>query len=365
MQVPFLDLSAIHEPIRQRMDAVYDQVMRESYYVYGRQVIEFEKAFAEKCDVAHCIALGNCTDALYVALKMMGIGPGDEVLVPALTWITDAETVNQTGANPVFIDVDEGGLIDISQIESKISVHTKAIIPVHLYGRMCDMPALMNIAEKHGLKTVEDCAQSHLASWNGRTAGSYGHASVFSFYPTKNLGALGDAGCILTNDGELAVACRKFANHGASDKHNHEFPGINSRMDTLQAAVLLLKMEYIDDWTRERQRLALRYSTMLKGVGDLELPMVDAVESHVFHIYAITTGQRDRLKEFLKTQGIQTQIHYPKALPFTSAYSDMNHEPSDFPAAYDLQQKTLSLPLFPGMSKEQQEYVVAKVKTFF
>ena len=365
MQVPFLDLTAIHDPIRQELDAVYHKVMDESYFVYGRPVTTFEKAFSEKCGTKYGIAVGNCTDALYITLKMMGIGPGDEVIVPAMTWITDAEVVSQLGATPVFVDVDQKGLIDLSQIESNISSKTRAIIPVHLYGQMCDMHAIMELADRHQLKVIEDCAQSHLAELDGKKAGSYGHAAVFSFYPTKNLGALGDAGCILTNDDQLARACRKFANHGAANKHSHEFPGINSRMDTLQAAVLLLKLNYLDDWTAERQRLALRYAAMLNGVGDLVLPESDQQGNHVFHVFCISTVWRDALKRHLSKEGVQTQIHYPKALPFTEAYAHLNHQPGHFPNAFEQQQKILSLPIYPGMSKVQQEYVVTSIKNFF
>lgn len=366
MQVPFLDLRAINEPIRSELEAVYAQVLDESHFIYGRQVSGFESAFADKCGVKHCIATGNCTDALYITLSMLGIKPGDEVLIPAMTWITDAEVVTQLGATPVFIDVDEHSFtIDTSKIESSITDKTRAIIPVHLYGRICDMPAIISIAEKHDLMVVEDCAQSHFASVKGKVAGSFGRAGVFSFYPTKNLGALGDAGCIITNDDELALACRKFANHGATDKNSHEFPGINSRMDTLQAAILNVKLEHIDRWNDERNRLASVYTHALSEIEELTLPSAFPEGAHVFHIYAIATKRRDKLKVFLKEEGVLSEIHYPKAVPFTRAYAHMNFRSGDFPVSYLLQNEQLSLPLYPGMTEEMQSHVIKTIKSFF
>ncbi len=366
MKVPYLDLKAVHEPLEEELTRIFFQVMDESYFVYGRQVSEFENAFAHKLGVNHCLAVGNCTDALHIVLKSLGIGPGDEVIVPAMTWITDAEVVSNLGARPVFVDVHpQSFTLDPSKIKDSLTAKTKAIIPVHLYGQMADMKAIMAIAKTHHLKVIEDCAQSHFASQNGTYAGSFGDAAVFSFYPTKNLGALGDAGAIVTNDKSLHQYCRKLANHGAADKHSHVFPGINSRMDTLQAAVLLLKLSHIDTWNEERRELAKNYSDALAAISGLEIPEIMEVNRHVFHVYNVLCNRRDQLKDFLKEQGIQTQIHYPKALPFTKAYEALGAQAADFPVACQMQGEGLSLPIYPGMEEDQQAYVIQKVKEFY
>lgn len=361
MQVPFLDLSRIHDPIKEELNEVFQRVLEESYFVYGKDVTAFEAAFAAKHQVAHCVTTGNCTDALQLTLQAMGIGPGDEVIVPAMTWITDAEVVSNIGGRPVFVDVGLDGLVDVSQIEANISSHTKAIIVVHLYGQVVDMEAIAALAKKYQLKVIEDCAQATFASSKGALAGSFGDAAVFSFYPTKNLGALGDAGCLLTKDKDLALQVRKSSNHGAADKHSHEFAGTNSRMDTLQAAVLNLKMPMAEEWNRQRQKAAAYY---LQELAELDM-VLPRLAHHIFHVFSILCEKRDSLKQHLKTKGIQTQIHYPRALPFTQAYSLLGAKPGDFPIAYKLQNESLSLPLFPGITEQEQAYVVAQIKTFF
>lgn len=366
MRVPYLDLKAIHEPMEEELHRCFFEVMDESYFLHGRQVTEFERAFAEKLGVRHSLGTANCTDSLLIALKMLGIGEGDEVIVPAMTWITDAEVVSNLGATPVFVDIDPvTHTLDSSKIEEAISPKTKAIIPVHLYGQMADMVAICDIAKKYDLKVIEDCAQAHFAAQSGKYAGAFGDVAVFSFYPTKNLGALGDSGAIVTNDKSLYQACRKMANHGALDKHSHEFPGMNSRMDTLQAAVLLLKLDYIDQWNEERRNLANIYTQELSDVEGICTPQLGAGNQHVFHVYNVLTSRRDELKHFLSEAGIQTQIHYPKALPFTQAYQNLVFSPDDFPQSYRLQNEGLSLPIYPGMEGEMQEYVIAKIKEFF
>lgn len=366
MQVPFVDLNAIHKELKKELKDTFDQILEEAYFVYGKQVTEFEKSFAQKLAVQHCLAVGNCTDALSIVLKMVGIGAGDEVLVPAMTWITDAEVVSNLGAQPVFVDVDaETCTIDVDLAEKKINQKTKAIIPVHLFGQMANMDAISKLAEAHQLKVVEDCAQAHFATQESAVAGTLGDAAVFSFYPTKNLGALGDAGAIVTQDKSLYKACRKMANHGALDKHSHEFPGANSRIDTLQAAILKLKLRYIDNWNEQRRQLALNYSAALTNIPELVCPKTSAGNTHVFHVYAIKTPKRDELKSYLKDQGVFTQVHYPEALPFTKAYSQLQSSPEDFPVAYQWQKETLSLPLYPGMTEQQQAHVIDAIQQFF
>ncbi len=364
MQVPFLDLKRSHQPIQDELEATFKRVLDDSYFVYGKDVTAFERAFSVAHEGAACISTGNCTDALQLTLQAMGIGTDDEVMVPAMTWITDAEVVSNLGARPVFIDVNEFGLIDVNQLESKLGDKTKAIIPVHLYGQMVDMSSVMSFAKANNLLVIEDCAQSIFAEQLDKRAGTYGHAAVFSFYPTKNLGALGDAGCIITEDTELALKIRKLANHGAADKHSHEMPGSNSRMDTLQAAVLNLKLPLLEQWNKERCKAASFYQNGLDRLP-LTLPKTAKENTHVFHVYQIQTERRDALKSYLKEQGIQTQIHYPQALPFTKAYASLEHRTSDFPVAHRLQNQTLSLPIFPGLREEEQAHVIKVIHSFF
>jgi len=361
MQVPFLDLYRIHQPLENELKACFAQVLDDSYFVYGQAVTAFERQFAKIHELSHCISTGNCTDTLQLTLQALGIGHGDEVLVPAMTWITDAEVVSNLGATPVFVDVGLDGLIDTSQIETKLTSRTKAIIPVHLYGKCCEMDQLMQLARQHDLLVIEDCAQAIYAESGGKKAGTFGDAAVFSFYPTKNLGALGDAGCMITNDAQLAKKVRRLANHGAPDKHSHEFPGSNSRMDTLQAAILNLKLPHLAQWNAQRQQAAEDYINSLQDLP-IHLPQL---ADHVFHVFSILTPQRDELRAYLKEKGVQTQVHYPAALPFTKAYEVMKLTPKDFPIAYQLQKESLSLPLFPGITKEEQAYVVSCIKGFF
>jgi len=361
MNVPFLDLSRLHGPMQKALNNIFNEELERSYFVYGQSVSDFERDFRDYLAVNYCVSTGNCTDALQLTLQALGIGFGDEVIVPAMTWITDAEVVSNLGATPIFIDVGIDGNIDVSQIETSISEKTKAIIAVHLYGKACEMAALTALSAKHDLFLIEDCAQATGAMLDHQLVGSFGDAAVFSFYPTKNLGALGDAGCMITNDKSLAIKVRKLANHGAADKHSHEFPGSNSRMDSIQAAVLRLKLPRLDNWNQARRQAAEYYIQALSGF-DLHLPLM---EGHVFHVFSILTQHRDELKSHLKGQGIQTQIHYPKALPFTQAYADFGFQPEDFPVAYRIQNESLSLPLFPGIREEEQAYVVEQIKIFF
>lgn len=364
MDVPFLDLTRTHQSMQDELERVFKRVLNQSYFVYGRDVTRFEQLFALEHQLPHCVSTGNCTDALELTLKAFGIRKGDEVLVPALTWISDAEVVSNLGAKPVFVDVTDQGLIDVAQIESKITKATKAIIAVHLYGQMADMVNIKELADAHGLKVIEDCAQSVFAKQHGQRAGTYGDAAVFSFYPTKNLGALGDAGCMLTKDEALAKTVRKLANHGAPDKHSHEFPGSNSRMDTLQAAFINLKLPWLSKWNEERKQIAAYYNEELAHLP-IKLPAIVPGNTHVFHVYQIQTDRRGGLKTHLKEKGIQTQIHYPSALPFTKAYEFMNHEFKAFPNAYRIQQQTLSLPLFPGMKGPELMHVIDSICEYF
>ncbi len=365
MRVPFVDLHAQYLAHKQEFDQALADVIGKTAFVGGEFVDGFEQAYAREYGVKHCVSCANGTDAIYVVLRMLGIGPGDEVITTAASWISTSETISQAGAKPVFVDVDEFYLLDTGKIEAAITSRTKAIIPVHLYGQAADMTAVCEIAHRHGLKVIEDCAQAHFAEWRGQRVGSFGDAATFSFYPGKNLGAWGDAGAIVTNDDDLAARCRMFSNHGALVKHEHEMEGINSRLDGMQAALLIAKLPHIHEWTSARQRCAREYDVRLEGVDDLILPRVRDCATHVYHLYVIRTSQRDALREHLNARGVQTGIHYPTALPLLKAYEYLGHTAEDFPAASRNQGQILSLPIFPELSLEAIEYTVTCIREFF
>ena len=364
-RVPLVDLGAQHRSIRTEIDTAIQAVIDETAFIGGSYVTRFAESYAQAMGIKHCIPVANGTDAIYITLKMAGIGPGDEVITVANSWISTSETISQTGAAPVFVDIDDYFTIDVSAIESKITPKTKAILPVHLYGQMCDMPALMALARKYDLRVIEDCAQAHLASYDGQLAGTFGIAGTFSFYPGKNLGAYGDAGCIITNDDHLATECRRYANHGALVKHQHAIEGINSRLDGIQAAVLSAKLPHLESWTHARIANAQRYDEFLSPLDSIITPRVRESCRHVFHLYVISTPQRDELRAFLAERGIATGIHYPTPLPLLPAYERLGHEPRDFPVASARASQILSLPMFPELTEIAQRYIADRVAEFF
>lgn len=356
MSVPFVDLKAQYLSIKPEIDAAIQSVLDKTTFIGGEEVKRFEEEFATYAGVSHCIACANGTDAIEMALKALGIGQGDEVIVPALTWISTAGAVSNVGAEPVFVDVlaDER-TIDPIQIEQKITSKTKAIIPVHLYGMPAHMPEIMAIAKKHNLKVIEDCAQAHGAAINGKLIGTFGDIATFSFYPGKNLGAYGDAGAVVTNDAQLAETIRCMANHGQLSKHNHNIIGRNSRLDTLQAAILRVKLRYVEKWTEQRIAVAARYNTTLKG---LKLPVVPEGYKHVYHLYVVESSGRDDLMEAFKRANIGCQLHYPTPLPFVEAYRYTGHSAGDFPVAEKLCAEILSLPMYAEMGDDDIHTVV-------
>lgn len=365
MNVPFVDLKAQYESIKSEMDPAIQAVIGDTAFVGGRYVDNFEKAFASKYGVKHCISCANGTDAIYIALKAQGIGPGDEVITAANTFIATSEAITQTGARPVFVDIDDYFHIDPGQIESKITRKTRGIIPVHLFGQPAEIKAIKDISEKHGLALIEDCAQSHFATSRERKTGTFGLAGTFSFYPGKNLGAYGDGGAVITDDDALARRARLFASHGSLQKYVHEIEGINSRLDAIQAAVLQVKLNHIDAWNRARNAHALRYNALLRGVDQVRCPKLRPETFHIFHLYVIRAERRDELAAFLKTKGVATGIHYPIALPLMPAYSYLNYRPSDFPKASECQGQILSLPMYPELSEDGLEFVVESIKEFY
>ncbi|MFK8030836.1 MAG: DegT/DnrJ/EryC1/StrS family aminotransferase [Gammaproteobacteria bacterium] len=365
MHVPFVDLGAQYQAHKKEFDDAFASVIDKTAFIGGHFVKAFEKRYAEQYGVKHCISCANGTDAIYIALRMLGVGAGDEVITTAATWISTSETISQTGAKPVFVDVDEHYLIDVEKIESAITPQTRAIIPVHLYGQAVNMGRLMEIARKHNLFVLEDCAQAHFSEWDGQRVGTIGDVATFSFYPGKNLGAWGDAGAIVTNDDALAEKMRMLANHGALIKHQHTMEGINSRLDGLQASLLTAKMDHIEDWTKARQRVAAKYDNLLNGVGDLRLPTVHDKATHVYHLYVINTARRDELKDYLGKHSIQSAIHYPTSIPLLPAYEYLNMTADDIPNAASNQEQILSIPIYPEISDEAVAYVADTIKAFF
>jgi dTDP-4-amino-4,6-dideoxygalactose transaminase len=364
MKIPFVDLHAQYVSIKDEIDRAIAEVIAESAYIRGRHVDAFEQAWARTHGVKRCVSCANGTDAIYIALRGLGLKPGDEVITSAHSWISTSETITQAGGRVVFCDTEEDTFtIDPAEIERKITTATVGIIPVHLYGQPADMGRIMAIAKKHNLWVIEDCAQAHLASYKGQLVGTFGNVATFSFYPGKNLGAYGDAGCIVTNDDRLANWMATFARHGG--KGDHIMEGINSRMDGLQAAILNAKLPHLPAWTAARRRVATCYNELLEDVGDVIPPTVKPDRDHVYHLYVIRTENRDALKEHLSQAGISTVLNYPKALPFYPAYAYLGHLPTDFSAAYFNQARILSLPIYPEMPEQAITHVANTISHFW
>jgi dTDP-4-amino-4,6-dideoxygalactose transaminase len=350
--IPFVDLKAQYLSIQTEIDEAIQSVINQTAFIGGSYAAKFEKEFANFHGVKHCIACANGTDSLEILLQAMGVGPGDEVLVPALSWISTSEAVSTLGATPVFVDIEpDYYTIDLDLIEAKITEKTKAIIPVHIYGQPVDMIRLMEIAKKHDLKVLEDCAQAHSATINGQKIGTFGDCASFSFYPGKNLGAYGDSGGMITNDAEIARVARMIANHGQEGKHNHLMEGRNSRMDGIQAAVLSVKLKYLNQWTDARISNSKEYDALLKDSA-VVTPKVIENGKHVFHLYVIRSKNRAELMKALQAENVGVSIHYPAALPFLDCYKSMKHRIEDFPVAYEVTQEIISLPMFAELSKE-------------
>jgi len=364
MKIPLVDLKAQYERIKDEINAAIQEVIATSAFIGGPYVRAFEEAFAKFCGVKHCIGVGNGTDALFIALKSLGIGAGDEVITASNSFIATSEVITMTGAQVVFCDIDPKTYnIDVSQIEAKIAPQTKAIIPVHLYGQPADMDPLLELACRYGLKIVEDAAQAHGARYKGQMVGSLGDAACFSFYPGKNLGAYGDGGAIVTNDDELALKIRMFANHGRVDKYDHKIEGMNSRLDGLQAAILSVKLKYLEEWTEARRQLAYLYNDLLAD-SEIVTPVEIENARSVYHLYVVRLGNdtRDLVSQELLRRGIAVGIHYPIALPNLKAYSHLSEEERRCPEATSASQEILSLPLFPELNKAEVQYIAETLK---
>jgi dTDP-4-amino-4,6-dideoxygalactose transaminase len=364
MYVPFVDMHAQYLSIKQEIDKAISSVIERSAFIRSQDVTKFEKQFAEAIGVKHCISCANGTDSLYILMKGLKIQPGDEVITSAHSWISTSETISQAGGKVIFCDTDaETFTIDPKLIESKINDRTVGIIPVHLYGQPADMDPILEIAKSKNLWVIEDCAQAHLAEYKGRKVGTMGTAASFSFYPGKNLGAMGDAGCLVTNEHDLAKWCELFARHGG--KGDHIIEGINSRLDGLQAAILSAKLPYLTEWTKKRQIVAKKYDELLSKIQKVKIPITAYYGTNVHHLYVIRVSSRNELKKYLELHGIETMLNYPKALPFYPAYSHMGYQPTDFPCAFKAQQEILSIPIYPEITDEQIAYVVNTIDSFF
>ncbi len=366
MKIPFLSFEYMHLPIKNALCKAFEEVLDSNWYVMGKQLDKFETAYAEFNKVNFSVGLSNGLDAIYIALKTLNIGAGDEVIVPSNTYIATLLAVTYVGARPVLVEPDINTYnIDPTKIEEAITPATKAIIPVHLYGQICSMDHIMAIAKKHNLYVVEDNAQAHGASFNGKITGSFGNINATSFYPGKNLGALGDAGAVTTNDATLANTARTLRNYGSQKKYYNEVMGHNMRLDELQAALLSVKLPHLNSWIEQRRLIASWYENALTGVGDLMLPNAATASSHVYHLYVIRTKKRDTLQAWLTSQSIGTLIHYPIPPHLQKAYSHLGFKQGSFPIAENIANSCLSLPLWPGMKEADVEYVTEHIKTFY
>jgi dTDP-4-amino-4,6-dideoxygalactose transaminase len=353
IQIPFLDLKSLYSELKEELDAAYRRVMESGWYILGKEVEAFEAEFADYCTAKYCIGVANGLDALHLIIRAYGIGPDDEVIVPANTYIATWLAVTHAGATPIPVEPDEHTYnIDPEKIEQAITTRTKAILVVHLYGQPADMDQINALAQKHGLKVIEDCAQAHGARYKGRRAGSLGDAAGFSFYPGKNLGAIGDGGAVTTNDPELADRIRVLRNYGSRSKYHNEVVGYNSRLDELQAALLRVKLATLDEWNDRRRRLAAQYIQLLTGHRKLILPHVPEWAEPVWHLLVIRHPLRDELQKTLSQAGIGTMIHYPVPPHLQPAYADLGHKKGDFPISEVIHDSILSLPMWPGMTEE-------------
>jgi dTDP-4-amino-4,6-dideoxygalactose transaminase len=363
--IKFLDLYQQYLSVKEEIDSAIQEVISRSAFIGGGAVRQFEEQFADFQQVASCVGVGNGTDALEIAIEALELPPGSEIIVPANSFIASSEAVTRTGCRVVFSDVNKDDYtVDVESVRSRITEKTSAIMPVHLYGHPCDLDPLVALARQHGLRVIEDCAQAHGAEYKGRRVGGIGDIGAFSFYPGKNLGAYGDAGAITTNDAALAKKCRMIANHGRMDKYNHEYEGRNSRLDGIQAAILAVKLRYLDQWTEKRIQVADNYRELLEDTPEITLPIQRSWARHVYHLFVIQTHQRDALQTTLAGENIQTGIHYPLALPVLKAYDYLGQKDEEG-FAWSVGTRLLSLPMGEHLSEADANYVAGRVKQYF
>jgi dTDP-4-amino-4,6-dideoxygalactose transaminase len=363
--VPFVDLQAQQRALADEIRAAVDEVLSSCNFILGKQVREFEEAFASYAGAGHAVGVSSGLDALRIALAALEIGPGDEVIVPANTYIATALAVSSLGARVVLVDCDASTYnLDPAKVARAITARTKVIIPVHLTGQPAEMAPILEIAARHGLQVVEDAAQAHGARYHGRLCGSMGVAGCFSFYPAKNLGAAGDGGMIVTQDEALARRARKLSNYGEVAKYQHAEKGLNCRLDTLQAAILKVKLPHLNDWNCQRAAHAHRYRQRLQGLSDICLQGVLPDCTHVYHLFMVQNSRRDALRQYLQERGVQTGIHYPTPIHLQPAYADHGWKKGDFPVAEEISSRIVSLPMFPELTDEQIDFVCRQISQF-
>ena len=363
--VKFLDLKAQYQSIKLEVDQVIQEVIESSAFICGKYVSQFEESFSKYVEAAYCVGVGNGTDALEIAIEALNMPIGSEIIVPANSFISSSEAVTRSGHRVIFADIDtDSYVISIEDVRKRITPNTKAIMPVHLYGHSCDMDELALIAKEHNLYIIEDCAQAHGSEYKGKKVGGIGDIATFSFYPGKNLGAYGDGGAITTNNSELATQCRKIANHGRVAKYDHNFEGRNSRLDGLQAAVLNIKLKYLNGWIEKRIQIANQYLLELNGVGDIILPIKQSWTSQAYHLFVIRTNKRDELQSYLSEKNIQTGIHYPILLPKLKAYN-YTKQANEQVFTNSLNNSLLSLPMGEHLSLDDIITVTSTIKEFF
>lgn len=365
MPIPLVDLKLQYRSIEPEIKKAIEEIFEQSAFISGKPLLDFEKAFAEYCGAEYAVGVSSGTSALYLALSAYGVKQGDEVITVPNTFIATAEAISEAGARPVFVDIEPVTYtIDVLKIENAITKKTKAIIPVHIYGHPAEMDGVISIAKKHGLRVIEDAAQSHGAQYKGKKAGTLGDAGCFSFYPGKNLGAYGDAGAVVTNDAKFSDTVSLLRDHGRKEKYLHEIRGFNHRLDTLQARLLNVKLKHLNDWNKKRQQIAAWYRVFLKDTP-LNLPGESRDSSHVYHLFVIETDVRDSLKKYLQEKGISTGIHYPMPLHLQPAYAFLGYKEGDFPVTEKASRRILSLPMFPELEEKQVEYICGNIKEFF
>jgi dTDP-4-amino-4,6-dideoxygalactose transaminase len=367
VKVPFVDLNLQYKNHREAFEKALIETAASTEYILGPEVSQFEKSFADFLEAKQVIGVASGTDALRLSCLALDLKPGDEILVPANTFIASVLGINELGAKFVPVDVDPvSHLMDLADAKHRITPRTKGIIPVHLYGQIMNMDSLVDFSEQHGLFFIEDACQAHGAKWKGKSAGTFGVSGCFSFFPSKNLGAFGDGGAIAVNDIGMAKKLQQLRNYGSTKKYHHDICGTNSRLDSLQAAVLSIKMKYLEDWNKKRFQIACHYAEKLKGLTSIIPPTFDQSkpENHVFHLFVATCDRRDELQVFLTKHGIQTGVHYPVPIYLHKAFSSNNYPPGTCPVAEELSKKIISLPMFPEMSEEQVDYVVQVISEF-
>ncbi len=364
MRVPLLDLKREYAGLRGEVDAAVATVFDNTNFINGKQVTDLEEALAKYLKCKHAVGVASGTDALLLALRAAGVGPGDEVITTPFSFFATAGAIANAGAKPVFVDIDaENFNIDVSQIEKAITPKTKVIMPVNLFGQSADLDPIMEVARKHGVKVIEDAAQSISARYKDRMSGTIGDFGCFSFYPSKNLGAAGDGGMIVTNDDESDAVLRKLKSHGGTDEYRHDLVGFNSRLDTLQAALLLVKLPHLDEWSDGRRANAEFYTEAFAGLS-VKAPKVEKYAHHIFNQYTLTVEDRDELVAHLKSKEVGCKVYYPKPLHLQKCFSHLGYHEGDFPVAERTAEKVISIPIYPQLSTEERDFVVATIAEF-